>query len=41
VEEAHVVSQKLAEAGEILQGTLDMLILPTLVMGPAHVHTIA
>jgi transcriptional regulator len=30
-----------APAGEILQGTLDMLILRTLVMGPAHGHTIA
>jgi PadR family transcriptional regulator, regulatory protein PadR len=29
------------EAGEILQGTLDMLILHTLVLGPAHGHTIA
>jgi transcriptional regulator len=28
-------------AGEILQGTLDMLILRTLVTGPAHGHTIA
>ena len=28
-------------AGNILQGTLDMLILRTLVMGPAHGHTIA
>ncbi|HEX4021424.1 MAG TPA: PadR family transcriptional regulator [Acidobacteriaceae bacterium] len=27
--------------GEMLQGTLDMLILRTLVMGPAHGHTIA
>ena len=27
--------------GEMLQGTLDMLILKTLVMGPAHGHTIA
>lgn len=26
---------------EILQGTLDMLILQTLVLGPAHGHTIA
>ena len=26
---------------EILQGTLDMLILRTLVLGPAHGHTIA
>ncbi|HUN83512.1 MAG TPA: PadR family transcriptional regulator [Terracidiphilus sp.] len=29
------------DAGEILQGTLDMLILRTLVFGPAHGHTIA
>ena len=29
------------EAGEILQGTLDLLILRTLVTGPAHGHTIA
>jgi len=28
-------------AGGILQGTLDMLILRTLIMGPAHGHTIA
>ncbi|MGA8153148.1 MAG: PadR family transcriptional regulator [Terriglobales bacterium] len=28
-------------AGDILQGTLDMLILRTLVMGRAHGHTIA
>ena len=27
--------------GDILQGTLDMLFLRTLVMGPAHGHTIA
>jgi PadR family transcriptional regulator PadR len=27
--------------GEILQGTLDMLILQTLVLGPGHGHTIA
>jgi PadR family transcriptional regulator, regulatory protein PadR len=27
--------------GELLQGTLDMLILQTLVLGPAHGHTIA
>jgi transcriptional regulator len=26
--------------GEMLQGTLDMLVLQTLVMGPAHGHTI-
>ncbi|HSS99428.1 MAG TPA: PadR family transcriptional regulator, partial [Terriglobales bacterium] len=28
-------------AGEMLQGTLDMLILRTLLTGPAHGHTIA
>src|SRR5258708_33685882 len=28
-------------AGERLQGTLDLLILQTLVLGPAHGHTIA
>jgi len=27
--------------GEVLQGTLDLLVLQTLVMGPAHGHTIA
>src|SRR5882724_7205009 len=27
--------------GEVLQGTLDLLILQTLVVGPAHGHTIA
>jgi transcriptional regulator len=27
--------------GEMLQGTLDMMILKTLLMGPAHGHTIA
>jgi PadR family transcriptional regulator, regulatory protein PadR len=27
--------------GDLLQGTLDMLILQTLVLGPAHGHTIA
>jgi len=26
---------------EMLQGTLDMLVLQTLIMGPAHGHTIA
>jgi len=30
-----------ANQGELLQGTLDMLILRTLVLGPAHGHTIA
>jgi transcriptional regulator len=36
-----MVNKRPPEAGEILQGTLDMLILRTLVMGPAHGHTIA
>src|SRR6476659_8804993 len=27
--------------GEVLQGTLDLLVLKTLVLGPAHGHTIA
>ena len=27
--------------GELLQGTLDMLVLQTLTVGPAHGHTIA
>src|SRR5690348_15429640 len=27
--------------GELIQGTLDMLILQTLILGPAHGHTIA
>jgi PadR family transcriptional regulator len=27
--------------GEMLQGTLDMLILKTLLLGPAHGHTVA
>jgi PadR family transcriptional regulator PadR len=40
-EEAEMESKKPPEAGEILQGTLDMLILRTLMMGPAHGHTIA
>ncbi len=33
--------KKAPAAGEMLQGTLDMLILRTLVMGPSHGHTIA
>jgi len=35
------MTRKAPAAGEILQGTLDMLILRTLRMGPAHGHTIA
>ena len=30
-----------SDAGDILQGTLDLLILRTLLLGPAHGHTIA
>ena len=36
-----MVMKRPREAGEILQGTLDMLILRTLIMGAAHGHTIA
>ena len=36
-----MVRKERPEAGDILQGTLDMLILRTLVMGSAHGHTIA
>lgn len=36
-----MVTKKTPEAGEILQGTLDLLILRTLILGPAHGHTIA
>ncbi len=32
---------KKAASGEMVQGTMDMLILRTLVMGKAHGHTIA
>jgi PadR family transcriptional regulator PadR len=34
-------TKKPSEAGEILQGTLDLLIMRTLVTGAAHGHTIA
>jgi PadR family transcriptional regulator PadR len=34
-------AKQAAAAGDIMQGTLDMLILRTLVMGRAHGHTIA
>ena len=36
-----MVLKRPPEAGDILQGTLDMLILRTLILGPAHGHTIA
>lgn len=36
-----MVSKRPPEAGDVLQGTLDMLILRTLILGPAHGHTIA
>jgi transcriptional regulator len=35
------MAAKKSAAADILQGTLDMLVLRTLVMGPAHGHTIA
>jgi transcriptional regulator len=35
------MSPKTPAPHEMLQGTMDMLILRTLVMGPAHGHTIA
>jgi|SRR5579872_2723294 len=34
-------SKDVKPEGDMLQGTLDMLILQTLVLGPAHGHTIA
>ncbi len=36
-----MVAKKGPAAGDVLQGTLDMLILRTLIMGPAHGHMIA
>jgi PadR family transcriptional regulator PadR len=36
-----MISRRPAAAGEILQGTLELLILRTLLLGPAHGHTIA
>lgn len=36
-----MAKSKPAAGQEMLQGTLDMLILQTLVLGPAHGHTIA
>ncbi|MGO4213717.1 PadR family transcriptional regulator [Terriglobus sp. 2YAB30_2] len=36
-----MAKNKTPDAGEILQGTLDLLILRTLILGPAHGHTIA
>jgi PadR family transcriptional regulator PadR len=41
VEDETLVLKRPPDAGDVLQGTLDMLILRTLVMGPAHGHTIA
>src|SRR5436190_23018581 len=34
-------SAKAKAEGDMLQGTLDMLILQTLVLGPSHAHSIA
>ena len=39
--EGLVTMNRPPDAGEILQGTLDMLVLRTLVLGAAHGHTIA
>jgi PadR family transcriptional regulator, regulatory protein PadR len=36
-----VTMKRPPEAGEILQGTLDLLIMRTLILGAAHGHTIA
>lgn len=36
-----MAGKRTPDAGEMLQGTLDLLILRTLVLGPAHGHTIA
>jgi PadR family transcriptional regulator, regulatory protein PadR len=36
-----MMETKKAASGEMLQGTLDMLILRTLIVGKAHGHTIA
>lgn len=35
------MARKIHSEGDMLQGTLDMLILQTLVLGPAHGHSIA
>jgi PadR family transcriptional regulator, regulatory protein PadR len=40
VEDATVTLKRPPDAGNVLQGTLDMLILRTLVMGRAHGHSI-
>jgi|SRR5579863_388783 len=37
----HAMPGKPKPEGELLQGTLDMLILQTLALGPAHGHAIA
>jgi transcriptional regulator len=36
-----VAKNRPSDAGDILQGTLDLLILRTLILGPAHGYTIA
>ena len=36
-----MIMKRPPDAGDVLQGTLDMLILRTLVLGPAHGRTIA
>ena len=38
---SEIMPPKTPDRGELLQGTLDMLILRTLIFGPAHGHQIA
>lgn len=40
---SHIMPKRGAKPleGEVLQGTLDLLVLQTLLLGPAHGHTIA
>jgi PadR family transcriptional regulator PadR len=40
-ERQYMMLKKTPEAGDMVPGTLDMLILRTLILGPAHGHTIA
>src|SRR5918999_4579420 len=36
-----MTTRRAKDRGDLLQGTLDMLVLRTLLVGPAHGHTIA
>jgi transcriptional regulator len=40
-ERQYMMLKKTPEGGDMVPGTLDMLILRTLILGPAHGHTIA